>query len=210
MLEKYSHYFFDLDGVLIDTVDYYARTFRQMAINLGANSVPDYDYFRKNIGLQIEELLCPIVPKNRHPEILPMFCEVNTEFHDVSSFQEVEGATELLKKLKFIGKKIAIITSKTKIGVDLVLNHFAWKDLIDFSVTADDVNIFKPDPEGVLKTIKHFKIFTSNCVFIGDSEHDALAAKNANIDFLGVLTGCSSEKDWEELQVKFISSIKSL
>ena len=65
MIEKYSHYLFDLDGVLIDTVDYYAKTFRKMAIDLGANVVPDYDYFRKNIGVQIETLLCPMIPKKR-------------------------------------------------------------------------------------------------------------------------------------------------
>ncbi len=52
-------------------------------------------------------------------------------------------------------------------------------------ITAEDVKNKKPSPEGIDIILKRAR--TKNAIYVGDSVDDLLTAKNASIDFIGVV-----------------------
>ena len=59
-------------------------------------------------------------------------------------------------------------------------------DLFDVIVTGDDVDIPKPHPEGINKALAQLNIESSEAIFLGDSDADILAGKQANVHTIGV------------------------
>jgi phosphoglycolate phosphatase-like HAD superfamily hydrolase len=63
-------------------------------------------------------------------------------------------------------------------------------DLVDHYVTGDDVTGSKPDPDIIaVARNKLGGLAASACCFIGDSPHDAEAAKRDGTRMIGVLCG---------------------
>ncbi len=209
MLKKYTYIFFDIDGVLLSSVYHYALLFKEVAENLGANNDIPISFYSRMLGTPAKEALASIVPKNNHNKIQQIFDSLRIEKDTAQNVLCVEGSNELLKNLKDEGKKIALISSKSKPGVSFVIEKFNWGEYIDFSISGDEVSKWKPDPEGILKSINFFKAKNNQVVFIGDSLHDLKASKNAGIDFIGVLTGVCNEDDWGKEGVRYVDSVKS-
>lgn len=91
-------------------------------------------------------------------------------------------------------------------------------DLFNCHLGADDVKFPKPSPDGLLKCCKDINISPSNCIYIGDSPSDGLAAKNCKMASIGVSYGShpiesisqsfdycvNSVKELEELLLKLV------
>lgn len=59
---------------------------------------------------------------------------------------------------------------------------------------ADNVPKPKPNPDGLFQVCKDLSVDPSDCVYIGDSPSDAMAAYNAGMPSIGVLWGSHSEE----------------
>lgn len=71
---------------------------------------------------------------------------------------------------------------------------------IDEIVGGEDVNVFKPDPTGLNLMINRLGVSKEDVLYVGDSYIDAETAKNAGVDFAGVLTGSTDEKLFQNIQ----------
>ena len=67
-----------------------------------------------------------------------------------------------------------------------------WFDLI---IGGEDVSRHKPHPEGLLLAIEQLQATPSKTLYIGDSTVDAETAAAANIDFVGVTNGITTDKE---------------
>ncbi|MBA4393107.1 MAG: beta-phosphoglucomutase [Desulfobacca sp.] len=76
--------------------------------------------------------------------------------------------------------KTAICTNRTT-TIDHVLKMFALNDHFDLVVSALDVKRPKPDPESIYRILTFFDVKPENCLYIGDSEVDALTAGSAGV-----------------------------
>ena len=76
---------------------------------------------------------------------------------------------------------LSVFTSKDKIRTKAILNKYKF---FNFIVTSDDVVKGKPYPEGIFKILKKNKVSKKNCIYIGDSIYDYLAAKKAGVNYL--------------------------
>ena len=79
--------------------------------------------------------------------------------------------------------KIAIATNRTDTMQRVLLEH-GLEDVFDCVVTARDVVHPKPHPEQLLYLLRVFKIAPLEMLFIGDSELDAAAAREAGVPFV--------------------------
>jgi HAD superfamily hydrolase (TIGR01509 family) len=79
--------------------------------------------------------------------------------------------------------KTAVATNRTD-TMDRVLQEHNLEGAFDRVVTALDVTHPKPHPEQLLVLLDHFGIDPSRMVFIGDSELDAAAARQAAVPFI--------------------------
>ena len=87
----------------------------------------------------------------------------------------------LLKKLRPT-YWTAIATNRTDTMEGVLVDH-GLKPYFDYVVCASDVTLPKPHPEGLMKIAAHFSIKLSELFYIGDTEVDESAAREAGAVF---------------------------
>jgi HAD superfamily hydrolase (TIGR01549 family) len=93
-----------------------------------------------------------------------------------------DAVASMLMNLKTRGKNVALITASKRQPISEVLTHHNLTDYFDLVVTADDVKVHKPDPQGVLLALDYFGTTKQQAVMLGDTDKDLGAARNAGID----------------------------
>jgi len=96
------------------------------------------------------------------------------------------GITDLLRKIKGAGLRLALFTGVEKVMMEYTLNPFGLSEFFEVRVTADDVQKSKPDPEGIILALSRIKADAKESMYVGDSPADMVAGKRA-----GVLTGAA-------------------
>ncbi|MFO7964291.1 MAG: HAD-IA family hydrolase [Desulfobacterales bacterium] len=87
----------------------------------------------------------------------------------------------LLKKIKPV-VKTAVATNRSD-TMDHVLREHGLEQCFDLVVTSLDVENPKPHPESLIKILRHFSLKPGECLYIGDSKLDEMAAKGALVPF---------------------------
>lgn len=93
-----------------------------------------------------------------------------------------EGVKEMLVAIKALGLGTGIVSNKGRNGINHGLELLEMSELIDISVSKDDVILSKPNPEGIFKAMKGLggnALEGDQTIFVGDSGHDIEAGKNA-------------------------------
>ena len=116
---------------------------------------------------------------------IKLFYEKYSEKHSelVAANQEIQ---DLLMNLKMRGLKLGIVTGKAKRSLDISMEALAITDLFDVIITGDDVVQPKPHPEGLLKALAHLDVSNHEAMFVGDSDADIQAGKDADVYTVGV------------------------
>ncbi len=94
------------------------------------------------------------------------------------------GVSALFTKMSEKNAFFSINTNKHRYATDSSLKLIGLDKFNPFCVCADEVKNLKPAPDGIYKTMEHFKIQNKkDVIYIGDSMYDYLTAKNAGVDF---------------------------
>jgi len=96
------------------------------------------------------------------------------------------GITDLLRKIKVSGRRLALFTGVEKNMMEYTLAPFKLSELFEVRITADDIQRSKPDPEGINLALSRIKASARDSMYVGDSPADIIAGKRA-----GVLTGAA-------------------
>ncbi len=186
---------FDLDGTLVDSLPLIVRTYRQVFAEMG---IPwGNDDVVKMIGL-------PLIEIGRHfaREAAAHFEERYQYYYhrDLAVYTKLFPETlEMLEQLKKRRIKLGIVTSKGKPGTLRTTAFTGLDRIMDVIVTAHDVTRHKPDPEPLLKALKHLDIKPFRSLYVGDSRFDILTGRNAGARTLGVTWGLGSRAELERL-----------
>ena len=210
MISEYKYILLDVDGVVLSSINYYMNLFRNIAESLGASKSIPNKFYKKNIGVKIITWMINIVPEENHQKIKDLFIAKNRDTAENHQFPIIEGTKETLLKIKENNQKPCFISSKTRESMDSVIKYYKLDSILDFSISGDEVKNFKPDPEGIIKTLKYFNAKSDEAIFVGDSLHDLGAARNANVRFIGVLSGICTKSDWELEKVSYVPSVKEI
>ena len=203
---NYEYIFFDLDGTLTDSAPGIMNSFVYAIEHMGGE-VHDKTMLKKFVGppLQVtfEESL------GYSPEDATKAIALYREYyHGMGGRFENEvypGIEELLAKLKGIGKKLIVATSKNEYGTRVVLEHFGLDKYFDFIAAANDddrqhkVDVLKYAIEEI--GVKEL----SKAVMIGDRENDISAAGEVGMDSIGVLYGYGDEKELTTAGATFLA-----
>jgi len=92
-----------------------------------------------------------------------------------------------LNRLREQGIRMAIVTNTSRQAAEAILAKHALSQYFDVVVTRSDVAQLKPDPEGILRALR--KLQDRESIFVGDTEHDSEAARNAGIKSIKVRRG---------------------
>ena len=96
-----------------------------------------------------------------------------------------EGVVATLEKLQIMGVKLGICTNKPEKQARELLKRLGLIGFFRGSfIGSDTVGIAKPDPKPLLEAIYRLNKNPADAFFVGDTNTDAAAAKNANVDFI--------------------------
>lgn len=97
-----------------------------------------------------------------------------------------DEALNLVKSCKKMGLNLAVASNAAQSSVNSVLEHCKMREYFDFTIGAGGQIQPKPDPAMLNVVVEKFQC---DCVFIGDSAKDFLAAKAAKMPYIQVLWG---------------------
>jgi pyrophosphatase PpaX len=190
---------FDLDGVLLDNTQLIVEIFQEAAKRSGLK-VPDKKSVIATLGLVGRDMIEILLGKKHVETLTQVWMKREKEM------KSMPGIREVLNVLK---TKKAVVTSAPASITNRRLKDFI--DYFDVVVTSESTKKHKPDPEPLLFACEKLKIKPKEAVYVGDRLIDFETAKNAGMDFIGILSGGTSKAEFKKAGVtKIIDSLNEL
>lgn len=131
------------------------------------------------------------------------FVESMIHFYETDeSVGEKYGVSSTFESLKKKGFKIAVDTGFDRFVTNPLLKRLGWltNDLIDFSITSDEVPNGRPAPDMIFEVMRRADISDSKMVIkVGDTASDIQQGHAAGCGMIvGVTTGAFSKTDLEK------------
>lgn len=215
---------FDIAGTTLkDDADVVANNFTK-ALQLGGLHIENEE-MNKVMGYRKIDAIKMILEEHnieytneQIDQIHQTFQDLINEHYKTSPIEEIEGASELFKSLKSEGIKVALNTGFSRSTTNIIIDRMGWieHDLIDMSVTSDEVEEGRPFPFMIKSIMNEFGITDSKEVAkVGDTPSDLLEGRNADCGLnIGVLYGTHTKEELEAFPhhylIKDISEVKSL
>jgi HAD superfamily hydrolase (TIGR01549 family) len=186
----------DVDGTLVDTNYHHALAWHR-ALHAHGHPVQMWKVHR-HIGMGGDQILDALIGEAAAADgeaIRKAEAEAYGEM--IGEVDAMEGARELIEKLRDEGSTVILASSAKQEEVDHYLDLLDARDLVDDWTTSADVEATKPEPDLVNAALE--KAGNDNpSVMVGDSVWDVKAATRAGLPTLAVLTGGFSEEELRE------------
>lgn len=189
-MKRYDAYLFDFDYTLADSSRGIVMCFRKVLQEAGFPDIDD-DTIKRTIGLTLEEAFSQMTGE-KDPAVLARWRQQYVKVADKEMnartvlFPEV---ADVLKELRARGAKTGIISTKYRYRIEDFLSLHFDQLPVDLIIGGEDVKDPKPSPEGLLAAIRKLDVRPEAVLYCGDSTVDARTARNAGVDFAGVLHG---------------------
>lgn len=185
----------DFDGTIADTKPVILNTFHR---TFDAMHLPQHsdEEIAATIGLPLVEAFPVLEPmdKEKAAECTATYREIFEDVNREIGVPMFPHVADTLRQLHAKGCTLTIATSRGyKSAVDF-LRSFKLDDIITLVVAAEDVRHAKPDPEPVVKTLKHYRLQPEDAVVVGDTHFDILMGRNAHCMTIGVTYGNGSRQ----------------
>ncbi|AOY60711.1 MULTISPECIES: HAD family hydrolase [Desulfococcus] len=172
---------FDCDGVMFDTAGINRAYYNRVMTYMGRPEMTEeqFAYVHAHTGDESIAFL----------------------FEDERSFREAQAFRQTLDYMEFIPDmvmephlkpliktlrpryKTAVVTNRTD-TMPAIISEFDLKRDFDMVVTAWDVQNPKPDPEGLIKVLNHFRLSPEEAIYVGDTHVDEAASSAARVTFV--------------------------
>ena len=182
---------FDLDGTLVDSVYQHVLAWKKALDEVGIE-VPVWSIHRK-IGMS-GGLFTRALLRETGGELTPDLASRIQAGHRehylelADTVRPLPGSAELLHRLTELGAPWAIATSSHRDTATRTLAMLGVSDDVPV-VTRDLVERAKPDPDLFLAAAEALGVGIEDCVVVGDSVWDLLAAQRARALGIGLLSG---------------------
>ena len=190
----------DLDGTLIDTAPDLAAAVNATLADLQCAAL-ELEQVRSFIGegvavlvrrslgarMSAREAEAKLAPALEHFE--RHYAAANGRYSSL-----YPGVAEGLRAMRASGLKLGCVTNKPLRFAEPLLARFGLLEWLDTLVAGDSTPARKPDPQPVLEACRRLDVTPEACVLIGDSAHDAQAARAAGVAFVAVAYGYGSSE----------------
>jgi HAD superfamily hydrolase (TIGR01549 family) len=204
--------FFDVDGVLVDSLPQHLQICRDKAAEFGLKlKIPTVEEFRELVrrGTKVSPMLYFFLAVGFPEELAARAVkEYEAVFMQRYRPKMFAGVTEMLASLHTAGLKLGLVTSNTRRNVvpalGTAMQFFDRRNLFFFDRYPEP----KTKPWCLAEGARLLGLERELCVYVGDQPTDAIAAKEAGVRFLGVTYGWGiSEQDTQFETVKAVSQI---
>jgi beta-phosphoglucomutase len=189
MIPVSGAFLFDLNGTMIDDMEYHIKAWHRIVNNLGANL--SYEQVKEECYGKNHEVLERIFPgrfSDDEKEKLSVGKERQYQSEFKPHLQLIGGLKQFLQESKKNGIKLAIGSAAITSNIDFVLDGLGIRHYFDAIVSADDVSKSKPDPETYLKCAGQLHIPPGQCIVFEDSPKGVESAANAGMKAVVITT----------------------
>ncbi len=169
---------FDLDGTLIDSQYDWILIRRQ----IGVEDLPILSHINNLKGAQKEKAM----------RILESFEKVATKRSQLN-----QGMDRVLGMIAEKGIKKAIVTNNSRKTVEYLIRKLDLS--FDHIVTRDD-GVWKPSGKPLERAVGMLCLQKNEVIYVGNSEHDRIASKDAGIRFISISARSGTRKVMEMLE----------
>jgi beta-phosphoglucomutase family hydrolase len=181
---------FDWDGVVIDSREHHEASWERLAAELG-RPLPE-GHFLKGFGRKNEFIIPEILHWTHDPgEIRSISLRKEELYREVvreRGLQALPGVEAWLQTLRKAGVPCAIGSSTHRANLDLSLDLIGLSSFFEAIVTAEDVQIGKPDPQVFLMAAHRLGMPPDRCVVFEDAHVGIAAARAGGMRVVGVAT----------------------
>ena len=188
---------FDLDGTLIDSSPDLALAINHMLTTIGKATF-SLDEIHHWVGNGAQTLvkralsgstkITSDIDKKEFENALKIFLDFYAKNLAVETLT-YPHVLSTLSQLKDNGYKLAIVTNKPFDFVEPILNELKLKEYFEFHLGGDSLKEKKPNPAPLLYVCEKLNVKPSDCVMIGDSKNDILAAHACDMQSIGLTYG---------------------
>ena len=185
---------FDLDGTVVNSLRSIAFFANQTLEAFGFELFPTDDY-RHLAGGGARKLMTNLInARGADISLLEDMVSDWLDRYENNAFyltETYDGIIDMLKALKDMGVKTAIVTNKSeRVAKQIIEGSFGKPgELIDVSISEHPNMVLKPAPDELLNVGRQFDISMSETLYIGDHGIDMLTGKNAGATACGVTWG---------------------
>jgi len=172
---------FDLDGTIVRlAADWYSL--KKVLNDRYSEHFQDDRQFTS-----ISACLSDIVEKGDEAELQLNFDVIKQyELDNIEKNEPIEETIYFINNTKLFGvkrgTKLAILSLNTRKTIKKSLELAGISDKFDFILGREDVRSWKPEPEGLLRIMEHYKVNKENVIYFGDLEKDLATGANAGIE----------------------------
>jgi HAD superfamily hydrolase (TIGR01509 family) len=169
MKDFFDAVFFDMDGLMVDSEPEWLLSEKEVTEPFGYTWL-DVDQVAC-LGGPLTKVGQYMFEKCGHKESPEYFTQtlIDTQVARMrGNTPTMPGAKELVRELQSQGVKTGLVSASPRNIVDAVLDNLGH-ELFPFSISSDDVQRTKPDPEGYLKAAEMSCSEISQCLIFEDS-----------------------------------------
>lgn len=194
---------FDLDGTLIDSAPDLALALNHTLATLDYETY-SADIIRSWVGNGAQTLVkrglngSTQTDYNIDPAFFAKALDIFLDFYAKNLCVETmtyPNVLATLKSLKSLGYRLALVTNKPYDFIQPLLEGLELTGLFELCLGGDSLPKRKPDPMPLLHVCEELGVNASECLMVGDSKNDILAAKAAKMHSIGVSYGYNYGED---------------
>lgn len=180
---------FDMDGVLIEAKDWHYEALNR-ALRLFGCEINRYDHLTTFDGLPTRTKL-QILSKERYlPEVLHDFINDMKQRYTMeivrAKCKPCFNHQYALAKLRTKGFRLAVASNSTRNTIEVMMQLAELQQFLEFTISNQDVQKPKPDPEMYNMAIKRLGINPNECLIVEDNENGIKAARASGAHVLEV------------------------
>lgn len=177
---------YDLDGTVLDTEE---MNFIPLQRLIKEELEKEIEYeellkYKANAGLKTIEELGFIDIENSYKKWVRY---VNEYEKGAKLYENFDKVIEEVSKMGIIQ---GIASSKMRKQYEIDFYDTGLHKYMECEVLAEDTEKHKPHPEPILKALEILNIHPSEALYVGDTESDMLASKEAEVEFALAKWGC--------------------
>lgn len=169
---------FDFDGTLVDTNELIVLALRETAKKYLDRDLSAHE-LNAILGKYLDDQM-KYLSEADYKEMVLFYKDFYKARQD-EMVKEFPGIREMLRSIKQLGCKTAIVSAKGRGGIEHGIDLFQFGSYIDVIISAYDIQNNKPHPEPALKALQTLGAEPGCSVLVGDSPYDILCGSNAGI-----------------------------
>jgi beta-phosphoglucomutase-like phosphatase (HAD superfamily) len=190
---------FDVDGTLVDSVDFHAEAWRRAFSAFGFDF--DLAKVRSQIGKGGDQLLPVFLDADAQEKQGKKIEAYRADLFEREYFPRVVGfpkVPELFKFLSAAGKAIALGSSAKAADLKVYKKAAGIEGMTMVETSSDDAQRSKPHPDIFVAALERLRLPSEDVIVVGDTPYDVEAANKAGMKTTGLLCGGFSEESLRE------------